>query len=188
MASFTNSDEVFNAMTKALGSFCREATGKKVVLADENIIPKVEGEFILLDLSGVDQIDWQDNEWQDDQGRWFTTHNYTATYTLTAYRGLPQATLARVLQAMNLPYIYDKYFGYGLPYAYSSSSTITRMRVPLNSQFYETRARVQIIFNVSFLEHDTGDFGTLEEVIIDVKVKDQDLDIIDEFPVDVKYP
>lgn len=186
MSSFTNSGEVFDAMTKALGSFCLEATGKKVVLADEHIIPKVEGEFILLDLSGVDQLDWQDNEWQGDDGRWFTTHNYTATYTLTAYRGLPHATLARVLQAMNLPYIYGKYFGDGFPYAYSSSSTITRIRVPLNAQYYETRARVQIIFNVSFLELDTGDFGTLEEVIIDAKVKDQSLDIIDEFQVSVK--
>lgn len=185
MAGFTNSDEAFAELTKIVGRFCIESTGKKVVEADEEIIPKQDGEFILIDLSDVDQLDWQDNEWIDENGRYYATHNYTVIYTLTAYRGKAQATLARVLQAMNLPFIYDKYFPYGSPFAYSSSSNISRMRVPLNQQFFENRARVQITFNVSFIEHDTGDLTDLEKISMNVEVKGQDLDILEEFPVEV---
>lgn len=187
MAGFTNSEEVFGALTKTLGKFCKEVTGKSVVEADENIIPKLEGEFILIDLSDADQLDWQDNEWTDANGVYQATHNYSVTYTLTAYRGKPQVVLARVLQAMNLPFIYDKYFPDGSAFAYSSSSSISRMRVPLNQQFFENRARVQIIFNVSFLEHDNGEFEDLEHIAMSVGITDPSGKVID-IPITIDLP
>lgn len=182
--TFTNSDEAFAELTKIVGRFCFEATGKPVVVADENIIPKQEGEFILVDQSDTDQRDWQDNEWIDENGVYFATHNYTVVYTLTAYRGKAQATLARVLQAMNLPFIYDKYFPYGSSFAYSSSSNINRMRVPLNQQFYENRARVQITFNVTFIEHDTGDLTDLEKISMNIGIGMEGQPTID-IPLDI---
>ncbi len=87
MADFTNSDQIFDALTKTVGSFCKEATGRKVVLAGEDEIPKVDGEFILVDLTAVDQIDWQADEGVDLAGKAITVHNYEVVYTLTAYRG-----------------------------------------------------------------------------------------------------
>lgn len=164
MAGFTNSDEIFDALTRVVGDFCKETTGRKVVLAGEDEIPKVAGEFILVDLTAVDQIDWQANEWVDDQGRNMTTHNYEVVYTLTAYRGKAPNALSRVLQAMNLPFIYEKYFPTNSPFAYSSSSTISRLRVPLNMQKFENRAVVLLTFNVCFIETDTGAFEDLEKV------------------------
>ena len=164
MAGFTNSDEIFDALTKVVGAFCKETTGRKVVLAGEDEIPKVDGEFILVDLTAVDQLDWQANEWVDDQGRNMTTHNYEVVYTLTAYRGKAPNALSRVLQAMNLPFIYEKYFPTNSPFAYSSSSTISRLRVPLNMQKFENRAVVLLTFNVCFIETDTGSFEELEKL------------------------
>uniref|UniRef100_A0AAU8GFS9 Phage neck terminator protein gp12-like domain-containing protein n=1 Tax=Salmonella phage vB_SEnST11_KE23 TaxID=3161174 RepID=A0AAU8GFS9_9CAUD len=164
MAGFTNSDEIFDALTNTVGAFCKETTGRKVVLAGEDEIPKVDGEFILVDLTAVDQIDWQSDEGVDTQGNAMTVHNYEVVYTLTAYRGKAPNALSRVLQAMNLPFIYDKYFPTNSPFAYSSSSTISRLRVPLNMQKFETRAVVLITFNVCFIETDTGAFEDLEKI------------------------
>lgn len=164
MAEFTNSDEIFDALTKTIGHFCKETTGRKVVLAGEDEIPKVDGEFILVDLTAVDQIDWQADEGLDVNGNATTVHNYEVVYTLTAYRGKAPSALSRVLQAMNLPFIYDKYFPTNSPFAYSSSSTISRLRVPLNVQKFENRAVVLITFNVCFIETDTGAFEDLERV------------------------
>ncbi|HDR2377029.1 TPA: hypothetical protein QCH88_004275 [Enterobacter asburiae] len=164
MADFTNSDQIFDALTKTVGSFCKEATGRKVVLAGEDEIPKVDGEFILVDLTAVDQIDWQADEGVDVSGKAITVHNYEVVYTLTAYRGQAPSALSRVLQAMNLPFIYNKYFPTNSPFAYSSSSTISRLRVPLNMQKFENRAVVLITFNVCFIETDTEAFEDLENM------------------------
>lgn len=164
MADFTNSDEIFDALTNTVGAFCKEVTGRKVVLAGEDEIPKVEGEFILVDLTSSDQLDWQANEWVDQFGNNVTTHNYEVVFTVTAYRGKAQAALSKVLQAMNLPFIYDKYFPDGSPFAYSSSSTISRLRVPLNMQKYENRSIVLLTFNVCFIETDAGSFEELEQI------------------------
>jgi hypothetical protein len=180
--SFTNSDLVLDKLTKNLGRICIEVTNYKVVEADEEIIPKVEGPFILVDLNSLEQIDWQTNEIIVD-GEYRAIHNYTATYTLTAYRGNPHMALARVLQALNLPYIYDKYFPLPSPFAYSSSSSIARMRVPLNAQFYEKRARVQIIFNIVFVEGDFGTFEDLEKIGIDFTAHSYSGDV--EAPINV---
>lgn len=162
MTDFISTDEIFDALTKTIGSFCKEVTGRKVVLAGEDEIPKVDGEFILVDLTAVDQLDWQSDDGFTDDGRAVTVHNYEVVYTLTAYRGKAPNALSRILQAMNLPFIYDKYFPTNSPFAYSSSSTISRLRVPLNVQKYETRAVVLITFNVCFAETDTGVFEDLE--------------------------
>lgn len=164
MAEFTNSDQIFDALTRTVGSFCKETTGRKVVLAGEDEIPKVDGEFILVDLTAVDQLDWQANEWVDASGNNVTTHNYEVVYTITAYRGKAPNSLSRMLQAMNLPFIYDKYFPTNSPFAYSSSSTISRLRVPLNMQKFETRAVVLLTFNVCFIETDAGSFEDLEKI------------------------
>lgn len=163
---FTDSDVVMEKLTKELARLCKEVTDYKIVEANEEILPKVEGPFILLDLSAMDQMDWDSGEQRDDEGNTYVIHNYTATYTLTAYRGKPHWALARILQSFKLPFLYDKYFPYGSPYAYSSSSTISRMRIPLNAQYFEKRARVQIIFNVAFVEGDYGVFEDLEEINI----------------------
>lgn len=164
MAFFTDSDQIFDALTKTIGSFCKEVTGRKVVLAGEDEIPKVDGDFILVDLTAVDQIDWQSDDGLDTLGRAITVHNYEVVYTLTAYRGKAPNALSKVLQAMNLPFIYDKYFPTNSPFAYSSSSTISRLRVPLNMQKFENRAVVLITFNVCFIETDTGAFEDLEKI------------------------
>ncbi len=164
MADFTNSDQIFDALTKTVGAFCRETTGRKVVLAGEDEIPKVDGEFVLVDLTAVDQLDWQANEWVDKEGNNVTTHNYEVVYTLTAYRGNAPSALSRMLQAMNLPFIYEKYFPTNSPFAYSSSSTISRIRVPLNMQKFETRAVVLLTFNVCFIETDKGAFEEVESI------------------------
>lgn len=164
MADFTNSDQIFDALTKTVGQFCKETTGRKVILAGEDEIPKVDGEFVLIDLTAVDQLDWQSNEWVDSEGNNVTTHNYEVVYTLTAYRGNAPSALSRMLQAMNLPFIYEKYFPTNSPFAYSSSSTISRLRVPLNMQKFETRAVVLLTFNVCFIETDRGAFEDLEKI------------------------
>lgn len=167
---FTNSDQVLDELTKTLGRLCIDATGYKVVEADETI-PKVEGPFVLVDLSAMDQLDWATNELRDEAtGATCMVHNYYVTYTLTAYRGKPHWALARVLQMFGMPWIYDKYFPTGSPFAYSSSSTIARMRIPLNNQFYENRARVQINFNVTYVEGDFGVFEDLNQVGIDLGI------------------
>lgn len=168
-AGFTNSDIVIDKLTKTLGLLCKEVTNYKVVEADDEIIPKVDGPFILIDLSGLDQLDWNTNELIID-GEYRSVMNYQATYTLTAYRGIPHMALSRVLQSFNLPFLRDKYFPYGSPFAYSSSSTIARLRVPMNAQAYEKRGRVQIIFNITFVEGDFGTFEDLESVGIDLSV------------------
>lgn len=164
MAGFTNSDEIFDALTKTVGSFCKEASGRKVVLAGEDEIPKVDGEFILVDLTSVDQLDWQSDDGFNEMGQAITVHNYEVVYTITAYRGKAPNSLSRVLQAMNLPFIYDKYFPTNSPFAYSSSSTISRLRIPLNMQKFENRAVVLITFNVCFIETDIGSFEELEGI------------------------
>ena len=186
---FTNSDVVMDSLTKTLGRLCLDVTNYKVVEADETI-PKVEGPFILVDLSALDQLDWATNEVVDAEGLSHTVHNYYATYTLTAYRGKPQWALARVLQAFGLPWICNKYFPTGSPYAYSSSSSIARMRIPLNQQFYENRARVQINFNVTYVESDFGTFEDLEKVIIGVEIEDPTGVVIggEESEIDVNVP
>lgn len=168
---FTNSDEVFDNLTLTLGKMVREVTGWKVINADDQVIPKVEGEHILIELSEADQLNWKTGETQID-GTYVAFHNYLVTYTLTAYRGKPQVALSRVLQSMGLPFIYDKYFPYGSPWAFSSSSSISRMRVPVNMQDFERRARVQINFNVAFMETDTGAFEDLEKVELSIAMDD----------------
>lgn len=164
---FTSSEEVIEKLTKTIGFLVKEVTGLKVVEADETI-PKVDGPYILIDLSALDQYDWKTDEMMDEEGNSHAIHNYTATYTLTGYRGKPYWALARVCQSFGLNFLYDKYFPTGSPFAYSSSSTIARMRVPLNAQLYEDRARVQIIFNVSFIERDFGSFEDVEQINVSI--------------------
>lgn len=181
---FTNSDAVMEALTNTIGRLCAEVTEYKVVVADETI-PKVEGPFILVDLAALDQYDWKSDEIVDENGVNHSVHNYTATYTLTAYRGKPHWALSRVCQSFGLPWLYDRHFPYGSPYAYSSSSTIARIRVPLNAQYYENRARVQIIFNVTFVESDYGMFEDIAAINVDLGVTYVDEHI--ELPVNVDF-
>lgn len=183
---YTNSEQIFNKLTNTIGFFCKEATGREVDVGDEsNTIPKLSGEFIFIELMSSDQLDWSANEWVDDKGKIVVTHNYETTFSITAYRGNAHAAITRVLQCMNLPFMYNKYFPEGAPYAYASSSTVSRMRVPLNAQAYENRARVLITFNVCVVEHDTGDFGNLEKVIIGATVYGQDHGVIDQQTIEV---
>lgn len=165
--NFTNSDQIMDALTKTVGRLCKAVTNYDVVEADTTM-PKAEGPFILVDLSNLEQVDWKSAEIVGEDGKYRAVHNYTATYTLTAYRGKPHWALSRVLQSFGLPFIYDKFFPYGSPYAYSSSSSIARLRIPLSMQLFENRARVQIIFNVTYVEEDFGLFEDIEGIRIDV--------------------
>ena len=162
---FTNSDEVMEALTEALGHLCKDVTGYTMVEADETI-PKPEGKIILLDLTTLTPFDWETNEVVDEDGIVHIAHNYTATFTLTAYRGKPHWALTRVHQAFGLPYLREKYFPTNSYFAYSSCSNIARIRVPLNQSFYENRARSQVTFNVVFFEKDIGVFEEAERIII----------------------
>lgn len=166
---FTNSDVVMGALTKAVGRLCLDVTGYDVVEADETI-PKPEGPYILVDLTLLTPLDWATNEVVDEDGVVHTAHNYTASYTLTAYRGKPHWALSRVHQAFGLPFLREKYFPTGSPYAYSSTSNIARMRVPLNQQMFENRARTIVTFNATFVEKDLGTFEDVENIIIGINV------------------
>lgn len=168
LLDFTNSDVVMGSLTKALGRLCLDVTGYDVVEADETI-PKPEGPYILVDLSLLTPLDWATAEVVDEDGIVHTAHNYTASYTLTAYRGKPHWALSRVHQAFGLPFLREKYFPTGSPYAYSSTSNIARMRVPLNQQMFENRARTIITFNTTFVEKDIGTFEDIEHIVIGIE-------------------
>lgn len=168
---FTNSDVVMASLTRAIGRLCIDVTGYNVVEADETI-PKPEGPYILVDLSMLNPLDWATNEVVDEDGVVHTAHNYTAAYTLTAYRGKPHWALSRVHQAFGLPYLREKYFPTGSPYAYSSASSIARMRVPLNQQLFENRARTIVTFNTTFVEKDVGAFEDIEHIVISIEAED----------------
>lgn len=168
LLDFTNSDVVMGALTKAIGRLCLDVTGYDVVEADETI-PKPEGPYILVDLSLLTPLDWATAEVVDEDGIVHTAHNYTASYTLTAYRGKPHWALSRVHQAFGLPFLREKYFPTGSPYAYSSTSNIARMRVPLNQQLFENRARTIITFNTTFVEKDIGTFEDIEHIVIGIE-------------------
>ena len=161
---FTNSDEIMGNLTKTIGRLLKDVTTYKVVEANETI-PKVEGPFILVDLTDLSPLDWETNQIVEN-GITHTVHNYTATYTLTAYRGKPHWALTRFHQALSLAWVRDKYFPTGSPFAYSSSSSIARLRIPLNEQYYENRARVLVTFNVTFVESDFGQFEDIESIVI----------------------
>lgn len=165
MADFvTNSDDIFDALAVTLARFCKEVTGRKIIDGDGDVISKVEGEFIMLNQVTADQIDWAANEWVDESGNAVITHNYEVVYNLTAFRGKASNALTRILQALSLPYICDKYFPTNSPFAYSSSSTVSRQRVPLNMQAFENRATVLITFNVCVGVTDTGAFEDIERI------------------------
>ncbi|EFM7019276.1 hypothetical protein BAU67_001843 [Escherichia coli] len=155
-------EKVFNDLEDTLGKLIRVSTGRRVIMAEDDTIPKPDGEFVLLQTLNINPTTWEDNVFQDDEGRAYITHSYTVTYLLTAYRGKAHAALSRVLQAINLPMFYDKYFPYGSCYSYSNNSTISPQRIPLNKQKYENRATVMLTFNVRFVETDIGAFEDLE--------------------------
>ena len=157
-------ERVLNALTNAVGNMAMEATGREVVLADEDEIPKPEGEFILVDLTGLDQATWATNEWADSQGSGVITHNYEVVFTITAYRGNAHAAISKMLQSYNHPFQYEKHFPTGSPFAYASSSTISRIRVPLNMQKFENRSIVLLTFNVCFIEAEVGSFEDLQKI------------------------
>jgi len=167
---FTNSDAVLGALNKVIGRLIIDVTGYQVVEADETI-PKPEGNFVLVDLTALNPLDWATNEVVDEDGVVHTAHNYLASYTLTAYRGKPHWALSRVHQAFGLPFLREKYFPTGAPFAYSSTSSIARMRVPLNQQLYENRARVLINFNICFVEKDIGLFEDIDRIVLDLGVE-----------------
>lgn len=168
---FTNSDAVLAALTKAVGRLCIDVTGYDVVEADSTI-PKPEGPYILVDLSLLQPLDWATAELVDEDGVVHTAYNYTTTFALTAYRGKPHWALSRVHQAFGLPYLREKYFPTGSPFAYSSISNITRMRVPLNQQLFENRARTLVTFNTTFVEKDIGTFEDVDRIVIGIDVED----------------
>lgn len=185
--NFLTVDQVMTLLTNNIGKLIAEVTKVKVILANQDTIPTVEGPYVLVDETALQPLDWKTAELVDQDGMGYSVSNYEATYTLTAYRGeRPHVTLSRVMQAFGLPFIYDKYFPSGSPFAYSSSSSINKMRVPLNAQFFENRARVQIIFNISFIERDFGEFEELEQINIDLGVTY--VDDRDEYPVEVFVP
>ena len=157
-------EKVFNDLEEIVAKMARVATGRRVIIGDQEIIPKPDGEFILLETMGIQPHIWEDNAFQTEEGVAYITHNYTVTYMLTAYRGKAYAALSRLLQAINLPMFYDKYFPLGSCFAYSNNSTISPQRVPLNKQTYENRATVMLTFNVRFVETDIGAFEDLQGI------------------------
>lgn len=173
MASFNyaNTEEVLTELTKTVGRLCAQVTGYNVVEANDTI-PKPEGPFILVDQTTLEPLDWATQELMDEDGVMHTVYNYTADYTLTAYRGNPSVALSKVHQAFGLPFLRERYFPTGSPFAYSSVSNISRMRVPLNQQMYENRARSIVTFNVVFVEKDTGVFEDIERIVIAIEAQD----------------
>ena len=159
-------ERVLEMLTNAVGRMCLEATGRQVVLADDDEIPKPEGEFILVDMTGLEQSTWASDDQLVDSGiaRGKVAHNYEVIYTVTAYRGKAAAAISKVLQSFNHPYQYEKHFPTGSPFAYASSSTISRIRVPLNMQKFENRSIVLLTFNVCFIEAEVGSFEDLEKI------------------------
>lgn len=166
---FTNSDQVLKELSDAVGRLCIDATGYKVVEADSTI-PKPDGPYILVDLTIMNPMDWSTNEIVDDEGITHVAHNYVIGFTLTAYRGKPHWALSKVHQSFGLPFLRERYFPTGSLYAYSSTSSISRLRVPLNNQVYENRARLLVNFNVCFVEKDIGAFEDVDRIIIDLNV------------------
>lgn len=181
---FTNSDEIMGNLTKTIGRLLKDVTTYRVVEANETI-PKVEGPFILVDLTDLTPLDWETNSIVED-GITHTVHNYTATYNLTAYRGKPHWALTRFHQALSLAWIRDKYFPVGSPFAYSSSSSIARLRIPLNEQYYENRARLLVTFNVTFVESDFGQFEDIETIIISTTTDPEGIE--NDAVVDINFP
>lgn len=163
-------EKVFNDLEEIVAKMARVATGRRVIMGDQEIIPKPDGEFILLETMGIQPHIWEDNAFQTEEGVAYITHNYTVTYMLTAYRGKAYAALSRLLQAINLPVFYEKFFPDGSMYAYSSASTISPLRVPMNKQAYEVRATVMMTFNVRFIETDMAAFEDLQGIEAELHV------------------
>lgn len=163
-------EKVFNDLEEIVAKMARVATGRRVIIGDQEIIPKPDGEFILLETMGIQPHIWEDNEFQTEEGVAYITHNYTVTYMLTAYRGKAYAALSRLLQAINLPVFYEKFFPDSSMYAYSSASTISPLRVPMNKQAYEVRATVMMTFNVRFIETDMAAFEDLQGIEAELHV------------------
>lgn len=168
---YANTEETLAELTETVGKFCAQVTGYGVVEANDTV-PKPEGPFILVDQTALNPLDWATQEFTDEDGVVHTVYNYTADYTLTAYRGNPVLAMSKIHQAFGLPFLRDKYFPSGSPFAYSSVSNIARMRVPLNQQMYENRARSIVTFNVVFVEKDTGVFEDIDRIVIGIVAQD----------------
>lgn len=164
-------EEVLDSLTLTFARYCKEVTGLNIVDGDGEVIPKLEGSFLMINVLDTEQRDWEDNEYTLEDGVHFVTHNYTVTFLLTSYRGKPSNALSRIIQSFSLPYLRDKYFPEGSPYAYSSCSSISRIRVPLNVQTYENRATVMVTFNVCVGMVDSGVFEEVENVNIDYNLQ-----------------
>lgn len=167
---YTTTDQVVDRLTNTIGKLVKETTGYKVINS-EGTVTKPPGDFILVDVVSLEPVEYSAEEIVDDQGFSYTAHNYLASYSLMAYRGKPHIALSIVQQAFSKPYIRNKYFPLGSPFAYSSSSSVSRMRVPINQQDYEVRARIVLNFNICFLEKDLGIFEEVEKVVVGISVE-----------------
>jgi len=168
MESFVNTDYVFDLLTNTVGRMIKEVTGRKVVLDDDETIPKVDDEFIMVSQTDATQLDWADNEWEDEEGISAVSHNYEVTYTFTAYRGKAFSDLNKVVQAFNLPFLYEKYFPTPSAFAYASSSSVSKLRIPVNMQKYENRAVVIVTFNVKFIAVDKTAFESIDKINLEI--------------------
>ena len=124
-------------------------------------MPIPEGPYAVIDEIDADPVAQESQEMPHLDGVIYQTHNYTVTYNITAHRGRTQSDLVRMVQAFAKPVIYDKYFPTGSPFAFSSASTVARIKVPQNLQTYEIRSTVLLTFNVCFIE---ADYGEMEKI------------------------
>lgn len=158
--------DIFDTLTENLGGYLKEVTGRKIILGKEGVWNKPAGEFILVDLQSMDSFRWETAHGLDSEGQEVYAHNYLVTYLITSFRGQTHTSLAKVLQRFKTPHIYYKYFPTNSPFAFSSSSTISRTRVPMEEQKFENQSSVILNFNVCFSEIDSS-FEEMVDINID---------------------
>lgn len=181
-----DSNDIFDQLTEALGGFINEVTGRPVLLGREGVWNKPKGEFVLVDLQSAEPTIWSNNEGYDENGNPVQTHNFVVTYLITAFRGNTHSALSKAVQLIKSPYKYYKYFPTDSPFAFSSSSSVSRTRVPLEEQVFENQSSVILYFNVCFIEQDES-FEDLIDININGVVKSPGLPDIN-FQADVNTP
>lgn len=165
-----DTDDIFDQLTEALGGFVGEVTGRPVLLGKEGVWNKPDGNFVLVDLQAADAIRWETGIGHDAAGNEVYAHNFVVTFLVTAFRGKAHSALSKVVQRFNTPFIYYKYFPTDSPFTYSSCSSVSRTRVPMEEQQFENQSSVILNFNVCFVEAD-GSFEEVEEINIHGKVQ-----------------
>lgn len=164
------SEDIFDQLTDQLGGFIKEVTGRTILLGKEGAWNRPVDEFILVDLQSAEPLLWAEDYGLDIDGNTVYTQNFVVTFLVTAFKGKTHSVLTKVVQKFNHRFTYYKYFPACSPFAYSSCSSVSRTRVPVEDQEFENQSSVILNFNVCFIESD-DDFETLDEINVTGIVK-----------------